>query len=85
MDGVEVTEALRFWLDRAWMDTPPGFWTTGTHVITATVKDVRGVPHTESCTFDKIGIAPTAWPVPVSPSEIGGAEVLGPRKIVRIN
>ena len=27
VDGVEVTESLRFWLDRAWMDTPPGFWT----------------------------------------------------------
>lgn len=54
IDGIERTEALRFWIDRAWLELPAGFWTPGAHRISARVRSVAGQTHQDELTFDLV-------------------------------
>jgi hypothetical protein len=70
IDGVEYTEQLRFWVDRAWIDVGPGFWDDGSHTVMATALDVTGRRVTENAVFDKLTVPTASSPVPVAPHEI---------------
>jgi hypothetical protein len=43
VDNVEVTESLKFWVDRAWWEPPAGWtWNPGEHQIRALIQDASG-------------------------------------------
>lgn len=55
IDGVEYTESLRFWVDRAWVDLPRAErWRPGTHTVEALVRTVTGGTHRDFKTVDLI-------------------------------
>ncbi len=63
IDGVEYTEQLGFWTDRAWLDLPPGFvWTPGTHVVLARVQDATGSPIESLAPFELGPPLSYIWP-----------------------
>jgi len=75
IDGVEYTESLRFWVDRAWLDLPAGFWLSGTHLLYTQVRDAVGAVHSDDVAFE---LSPVAlgvvygWPFDyASPNVIG--------------
>ena len=70
IDGVEYTESLRFWQDRAWMDIHPDFeWLPRTHTILCRVVDDFGNVFEETSDFD-IAAPPTpdGYPWPFDPT-----------------
>ncbi|MHC4948017.1 MAG: peptidoglycan DD-metalloendopeptidase family protein, partial [Planctomycetota bacterium] len=69
IDGVEYTESLRFWVDRAWLDLPPGFpWTAGDHRVEARIRDAAGGETATTLDFHlAVPATQYAWPVGGAP------------------
>ncbi len=52
IDGIEHTESLRFWIDRAWLELPAGFWAPGAHRILARVRSASGQTIQDDLVFE---------------------------------
>lgn len=66
IDGMEHTEALRFWVDRAWLDLPPGFmWSPGMHTVVARVAGLSGF-HADTSVSDFTAPSQPMYPWPFS-------------------
>jgi len=58
VDGLEVTESLKFWVDRAWWEPPAGWnWNPGEHTIQAMMLDASGQAYQIAVPFQYLPIS----------------------------